>query len=203
MAPLVSPFCSPLSSTSLERAGAPAGKHSRPIVARPYPRWTNRRHARRAKMNGSLSLSILLSLCASLSTILPTLFPHLGFGRLSRLLLLAYTWRASSVRRSVRSPFASAVVLTTLPYTLQRSNVSHGILRPSLSRSVYLCFSRYLLSLSLLCSFFYRILTLPPSYLPSSAFFLSFSSCQSSTFSEFLFRAHYSFPTRSAFVCEP
>lgn len=83
MAPLVSPFCSPLSSTSLERAGAPAGKQSRPIVAWPYPRWTNRKHARRAKMNGSLSLWISLSLWLVLSAILRTHFPHLGFRHLS------------------------------------------------------------------------------------------------------------------------
>lgn len=83
MAPLVSPFCSPLSSTSLERAGAPAGKQSRPIVAWSYPRWTNRRHARRAKMNGSLSLWIFLLLWPTLSAILRTLFPHLGFRHLS------------------------------------------------------------------------------------------------------------------------
>lgn len=83
MAPLVSPFCSPLSSTSLERAGVPAGKQSRPIVVRPYPRWTNRGRARRAKMNGSLSPSIFLSLWSSLMAILRTHFPHLGFRHLS------------------------------------------------------------------------------------------------------------------------
>lgn len=74
MAPLVSPFCSPLSSTSiLERAGVPAGKQSRPIAPLPYPKWTNRGPSRRAKMNGSLSPHRLASLWSSLLPMLPTL----------------------------------------------------------------------------------------------------------------------------------
>lgn len=109
MAPLVSPFCSPLSSTSLERAGVPAGKQSRPIMAQPYPRWTNRGCARRAKMNGSLSPSVLLSLRSSLSAILRALFLHLDFRHLSLTLVRVYP--ACSVRWSVRLPPASAVVL--------------------------------------------------------------------------------------------
>lgn len=142
MAPLVSPFCSPLSSTSLERAGVPAGKQSRPIAARPYPGWTNRRRARRAKMNGSLSIESLLTLIFAsdyTSNSLSSL-------RLQAALAcsLAYTRRALSVRRSVRSPFASAAVLATLPYTLQRSNASYGILCPPLSYS----FLSFLFSLS-------------------------------------------------------
>lgn len=80
MAPLVSPFCSPLSCRpSRERAGVPAGKQSRPIAARPYQRWTNRGRARRAKMNGSLSPSARLSLRSSRFQAIPRAhFPHLG-----------------------------------------------------------------------------------------------------------------------------
>lgn len=140
----------PLLAPSLERAGVPAGKQSRPIVARPYQRWANHRRARRAKMNGSLSPSLLLSLRSSLSAIPRVLFPHLAFGHLS-LPRSSYTQRAPSVRRSVRSPLASAVVLSTLPYTLQRFNVSHGIFSPPLG--FFACLSLPW-SLSLTLSFF-------------------------------------------------
>lgn len=103
MAPLVSPF-SPLSSTSPKRGGVPAGKQSRPIVAWPYPRWTNHRRARRAKMNESLSPSLLFSLRSSLSAI-SDLSSLTWLSSVSRLL----AWRIPGVlrptiRRSVRLP---------------------------------------------------------------------------------------------------
>lgn len=104
MAPLVSPFCSPLSSTRQERAGEPAGKHNRPIVAWPYSRWTNHRRARRVKMNSSLSPPVLLFLRSSLSAILRTHFPHLDFT--SRSLARSRIYPACSVRPTVRT-FAS------------------------------------------------------------------------------------------------
>lgn len=103
MAPLVSPFCSPLSSYERqERAGEPAGKQNRPILAWSCSRWTNHRHARRVKMNGSLSPPVLLFLRSSLSTILRTHFPHLDFTSRS----LARVYPACSVRPTVRT-FAS------------------------------------------------------------------------------------------------
>lgn len=65
----------------------------------------------------------------------------------------SYSRRAPSVRRSVRL-IASAVVLATLPYTSQRSNVSHGIFCPSLSLSLSRSSAVSLsLSLSLFVSF--------------------------------------------------
>lgn len=186
MAPLVSPFCSPLSSTSLERAGAPAGKQSRPIVAWSYPRWTNRRHARRAKMNGSLSLWIFLLLWPTLSAILRTLFPHLGFRHLSPAHL-----RVPGVLRPSDGPYVRLLpVQSSSPRCLIPCNVptSHTVFSILLSLA-----SLIFLSLTLSLSFspplsfpltrmqsFYLVLKLPPSY--SSGFFLTFNSCQNNTF---------------------
>lgn len=200
MAPLVSPFCSPpSSSTSLERAGVPAGKQSRPILAWPYQRWTNRGRARRAKMNGSLSPSALLSLRSSLSAIPRALFPHFSLRHLS-LPRPSYTRRAPSVRRSVRSLLASAVVLSTLPYTLQRFNVSHGIFSPplgfstclSLPSSLFLSlffsfFSSLSFYLSFKCSLFISFLLYLRPSLRNYFFFFFFGSRQDSTFSNFCF----------------
>lgn len=176
----------PSPSTSLERAGVPAGKQSRPIVAQPYQRWTNRSRARRAKMNGSLSPSVLLSLRSSLSAIPPALFPHLDFGHLS-LPRSPYTRRAPSVRRSVRSPLASAVVLSTLPYTLQRFNVSHGIFSPplgfstlslSLSRLSAVFLSHFYSTFVLLNLFFLFLLDLVKAlFRISASLFVSYSIC--------------------------
>lgn len=187
MAPLVSPFCSPLSSTSLERAGAPAGKQSRPIVAWSYPRWTNRRHARRAKMNGSLSLWIFLLLWPTLSAILRTLFPHLGFRHLSPAHL-----RVPGVLRPSDGPYVRLLpVQSSSPRCLIPCNVptSHTVfsILLSLASLIFLSLTLSLflslllsLSLSLECSLFYLVLKLPPSY--SSGFFLTFNSCQNNTF---------------------
>lgn len=128
MAPLVSPVLfPPSSSTSVERAGVPAGKQSRPIVARPHPGRTNHRRARRAKMNGSLSPSVLLSLRSSFSPIPRTLFPHLGFhAALAR--SLARVYPACSVRPTVRT-FASSPVQSCSPRCLILRNVptSHTV----------------------------------------------------------------------------
>lgn len=219
MAPLVSPFCSPPSpSTSLERAGVPAGKQSRPILAWPYQRWTNRGRARRAKMNGSLSPSALLSLRSSLSAIPRALFPHFSLRHLS-LPRPSYTRRAPSVRRSVRSPLASAVVLSTLPYTLQRFNVSHGIFSPplgfstclslpsSLSLSLFFSlFSSLSLSISRLSavflSHFYSTSVLLSEIIFSFSFFFFWISTRQHFF-EFLLRTHYLFPIQFLFVLRP
>lgn len=112
-------------------------------------------------MNGSLSPSVLLSLRSSLSTIPRALFPHLDFRHLS-LPRSSYTRRAPSVRRSVRSPLASTVVLSTLPYTLQRFNVSHGIFYPPLGffacLSLLRSFSLFSLYLSFECYLFISFL---------------------------------------------
>lgn len=186
MAPLVSPFCSPLSSTSLERAGAPAGKQSRPIVAWSYPRWTNRRHARRAKMNGSLSLWIFLLLWPTLSAILRTLFPHLGFRHLSPAHL-----RVPGVLRPSDGPYVRLLpVQSSSPRCLIPCNVptSHTVFSILLSlASLIFLFLTLSLSFSPPLSFplarmqsFYLVLKLPPSY--SSGFFLTFNSCQNNTF---------------------
>lgn len=189
MAPLVSPFCSPLSSTSLERAGVPAGKQSRPIAARPYPGWTNRRRARRAKMNGSLSIESLLTLIFAsdyTSNSLSSL-------RLQAALAcsLAYTRRALSVRRSVRSPFASAAVLATLPYTLQRSNASYGILCPPLSYS----FLSFLFSFFLILSHSFSLSFFLSCYLSFSLSFFSHSLFFFLIFLIFLYHSYANFYT--------
>lgn len=133
MAPLVSPFCSPLSSTILERAGVPAGKQSRPIAPLPYPKWTNRGPSRRAKMNGSLSPHWLASLWSSLLPMLPTLSCFFSAAATSRSFSLHYTTLSRFVHITIlfvllSSPLcvqhrstlfsASAVLFTTLPYTL-------------------------------------------------------------------------------------
>lgn len=118
---------------------------------------------------------------------------------------LACTRRAPSVRRSVRSPFASAVELATLPYTLQRSNVSHGILYPPLACFAYLSLSHTLflslllsLSLSLECSLFISFL----SYLHPTLrdFFLLSIPVKTTLFSEFLLCMHYLLPIESRSV---
>lgn len=176
MAPLVSPFCSPLSSTSLERAGVPAGKQSRPIVAQPYPRWTNRERARRAKMNGSLSPSVFLSLRSSLFRLYFGLSYFTWVSRTSR--SLARVYPACSVRPIVRTSVRLLPVQScsaTLPYTLQRSNVSHGIFSPSLG---YFTCLYFVLSLSLpfSFSFFLSLNAIFPSrsYVTSLSFSFSF-----------------------------
>lgn len=200
MAPLVSPFCSPLSSTSLERAGAPAGKQSRPIVAWPYPRWTNRRHARRAKMNGSLSLWIFLSLWLTLSAILRTLFPHLGFRHLSPAHL-----RVPGVLRPSDGPYVRLLPVQSssprclIPYNVPTSHTVFSILL-SLTSLLSLSLSPLSHSLSFCPSLsflltrmqsFYLVLKLPPPY--SLGFFLTFNSCQT-LFSKFLLYTHYLLP---------
>lgn len=189
MAPLVSPFCSPLFSTSLERAGVPAGKQSRPIMAQPYSRWTNRKHARRAKMNGSLSPLVPLSLRSSLFAILRALSLHLGFRHLS----LARP-RIPGVLRPSDGPYVRLLPVqscsATLPYTLQRSNVSHGIFCPSLDYFTYLSsilslspsFSRWVQSFHLVLMLLRLTLW--------NYFFLSFRSHQCNTFSNFWFIFH-------------
>lgn len=175
---------------------------------RPYQSWTNHRRARRAKMNGSLSPSALLSLRSSLSAIPRALFLHLGFKHFS-LPRPSYTRRAPSVRRSVRSPLASAVVFSTLPYTLQRFNVSHGIFCPLLgfsiclslpwSLSLFLFFLSFFLSISRLSAVF-----LSRFYLRSSLrnyfFFFFLGNSTRQHFFEFLLRTHYSFPIQSVLL---
>lgn len=130
-------------------------------------------------MNGSLSPSVLLSLRSSLSTIPRALFPHLDFRHLS-LPRSSYTRRAPSVRRSVRSPLASTVVLSTLPYTLQRFNVSHGIFCPPLGLftclSLLRSFSLFSLFLSFECYLFISFFTLPPSSSPKLFFLFFFTA---------------------------
>lgn len=186
MAPLVSPFCSPLSSTSLERAGAPAGKQSRPIVAWSYPRWTNRRHARRAKMNGSLSLWIFLLLWPTLSAILRTLFPHLGFRHLSPAHLRVPGVLRPSDGLYVRLlPVQSSSPRCLIPCNVPTSHTVFSILLSLaslifLSLTLSLSFSPPLSFLLTRMQSFYLVLKLPPSY--SSGFFLTFNSCQNNTF---------------------
>lgn len=205
MAPLVSPFCSPLSSTSLERAGAPAGKQSRPIVAWSYPRWTNRRHARRAKMNGSLSLWIFLLLWPTLSAILRTLFPHLGFRHLSPAHL-----RVPGVLRPSDGPYVRLLpVQSSSPRCLIPCNVptSHTVfsILLSLASLIFLSLSHSLflslllsLSLSLECSLFISFL----SYLHPTLrdFFLLSIPVKTTLFSEFLLCMHYLLPIESRSV---
>lgn len=206
MAPLVSPFCSPLSSTSLERAGAPAGKQSRPIVAWSYPRWTNRRHARRAKMNGSLSLWIFLLLWPTLSAILRTLFPHLGFRHLSPAHL-----RVPGVLRPSDGPYVRLLpVQSSSPRCLIPCNVptSHTVFSILLSLA-----SLIFLSLTLSLSFFLSS-SLFPSH-SNAVFFISFLSylhptlrdffllsipVKTTLFSEFLLCMHYLLPIESGSV---
>lgn len=148
MAPLVSPFCSPLSSTRQERAGEPAGKQNRPIVAWPYSRWTNHRQARRVKMNGSLSSPVLLFLRSSLSTILRTHFPHLDFVSRS----LARVYPACSVRPTVRT-FASCQCSRARHVALYLATFQR-LTRYFLSFSILLHLSlSFLLFLSLFVSF--------------------------------------------------
>lgn len=209
MAPLVSPVLFlPLSSRECrgERAGVPAGKQCGPIVARPHPRRTNRRRARRAKMNGSLSPSVLLSLRSSFSPIPRTLFPHLGFhASLTR--TLAYTRRAPSVRRSVRSPHrqcsrARHVALYSATFQrLTRYSLSSSRL---LSIYLYLSLSSFLSpSLSFYLFLFLRLdaVFLSRSYaifvfsIPSKLlFFFSFRSYKAALFFDFLLRTRYSLP---------
>lgn len=168
MAPLVSPFCfPPLRSMSLERAapGYPAGKQSRPIVARPYPRRANRRRARRAKMNGSLSPSAL------------PLAPILAFGYTSCSLpsLGLRTPLASS--RSSLYPACSVRPTFRTFASRQCSRALHVALYPATFQRLtryFLSFSRFLhlsffsfISLSL----FLPLFSLSISHL--SAFFLS------------------------------
>lgn len=161
MAPLVSPFCSPLSSTILERAGVPAGKQSRPIAPLPYPKWTNRGPSRRAKMNGSLSPHWLASLWSSLLPMLPTLSCFFSAAATSRSFSLHYTTLSRFVHTTIlfvllSSPLcvqhrstlfsASAVLFTTLPYTLYCCALQTS--RAILLLSLLLFLSRHFFSFS-------------------------------------------------------
>ena len=188
MAPLVSPFCSPLSSTILERAGVPAGKQSRPIAPLPYPKWTNRSPPRRAKMNGSLSPHWLASLWSSLLPMFPALSSFLfNCGCLSLALAslhhalalrpchtflsaLLFSFLCARHRSTLFSAFsfASAVLFTTLPYTLTLLCSLRS------SRTIYFLFlfSPCFVSLSLSLSLFFSNLCSSP----SAHFFRSFSS---------------------------
>lgn len=168
MAPLVSPFCSPLSSTSiLERAGVPAGKQSRPIAPLPYPKWTNRGPSRRAKMNGSLSPHRLASLWSSLLPMLPTLsllfLFYLSF-------VLTSLYHALALRPYHRfSSFCSlrlyAFSTALLSFLRQCSPVHHVALYPILLCSLQTSRAILLLSLSL-------SLSLAPTFFFLSPFFL-------------------------------
>ena len=202
MAPLVSPFCSPLSSAILQRAEVPAGKQSRPIAPLPYPKWTNRGPPRRAKMNGSLSLS--LSTLTRLSLIFAPAYVS------SSLLIsfqprppLARSCHATPRSRASSIPHASlrfALFVSLCPTPLypllgvllfcQCSPVHHVALYPYTvvqpsrsSRTIYFLFlfSPFLpLSLSLcFFLFFSNLCSSPPAH-----FFRSFSS-----FPLLLFRA--------------
>lgn len=150
------PFCSPLSSTILERAGVPAGKQSRPIAPLPYPRWTNRGPPRRAKMNGSLSPHWLASLWSSLLPIPPALSSflfsrgYLSFALASLHHALAFrpyhTFLSALLSSALCAPhrstlfsafsLASAVLFTTLPYT-QHCCAAFGRLARYVSLSLF------------------------------------------------------------------
>lgn len=173
MAPLVSPFCSPLSSTILERAGVPAGKQSRPIAPLPYPKWTNRGPSRRAKMNGSLSPHWLASLWSSLLPMLPTLSCFFSAAATSRSFSLHYTTLSRFVHTTIlfvllSSPLcvqhrstlfsASAVLFTTLPYTLYCCAAFRRLAR--YFYSLFYSFSLAIFFLSLFFSNLYSFLSL-------------------------------------------
>lgn len=163
MAPLVSPFCSPLSSTILKRAGVPAGKQSRPIAPLPYPRWTNRGPPRRAKMNGSLSPHWLASLWSSLLPIPPALSSflfsrgYLSFALASLHHALAFrpyhTFLSALLSSALCAQHRSTLLYSSLLCVLscQCSPVHHVALYPTLlcsfrtSRTIRLSFSFLLL----------------------------------------------------------
>lgn len=192
MAPLVSPFCSPLSSTILERAGVPAGKQSRPIAPLPYPKWTNRGPSRRAKMNGSLSPHWLASLWSSLLPMLPTLSCFFSAAATSRSFSLHYTTLSRFVHTTIlfvllSSPLcvqhrstlfsASAVLFTTLPYTLYCCAAFRRLARYFYSLFLFLsrhfffflCFS-LISTLFFLYTLFSRLLFLAASFFSCFAF---------------------------------
>lgn len=180
MAPLVSPFCSPLSCRpSLERAGVPAGKQSRPIAARPYQRWTNRGRARRAKMNGSLSPSARLSLRSSRFQAIPRAhFPHLGT---RTPLASSLAPRIPGVLRPSDGPYVRlSPVQSRSPRCLIPCNVStsHTVFSVLLQISLYLSFE---------CSLFISFLLYLRPSLRNYFFFFFFRSRQGSTFSNFCF----------------